>query len=91
MSSPMITIWIVAFVTSEGFVNNYNLKQNRSTERLGILIGMLQVGTKSVSNSLRIRHNTTCNVVHKTCIWSLVVTAQLESMIKICQYMVTIV
>jgi hypothetical protein len=91
MSSPMITIWIVSFVTSEWFVNTYNLKQNRSTERLGIWIGMLQVGTKSVSKSMRIRHNTNRNVVHRTCIWSLVVTAQLECMIKICQYMVTIV
>lgn len=43
-----------------------------------------------MSNSLRIRHNTDCNDVHKTYIWSLVATAQLEGVIKMCQYMVTI-
>lgn len=67
-----------------------NLKQNRSTEKLGIWIDILQAATKSVSNSLRIRHNTNSNDVHRTCIWSLVVTAQLEGMIKIHQYTVTI-
>lgn len=41
-----------------------------------------------MSNSLRIRHND-CNDVHKTCVWSLLVTAQFEGMIKICQYMAT--
>lgn len=43
-----------------------------------------------MSNSLRKTHNTNCNDVHITCIWSLVATAPLEGVIKMHQYMITI-